>query len=56
MVQPRDVRGVVLDPAEQGRAASVEPRQSQEVETGRVGDASGVNELARFVEHRMVMS
>src|SRR5262249_13841757 len=42
---PTEVGGVVVDEAEQGRAACVLPRQSQEVQAGNVSDAAPVDYL-----------
>ena len=43
---PGDELGVVLDQAEQCRAARVLPGQAEEVQAGDVGDASPVAEPA----------
>src|SRR5215204_4930592 len=41
-----EVGGVVLDEAEQRRAAGVLPRQAEEVQAGHVGDAAPVDHAA----------
>ena len=50
----RQVLGVVLDEAEQRRAAGVLPGQAEEVEAGRLGHAAPVHDRAALVEYRHV--
>src|SRR5918995_2574277 len=44
--------GVVLDPADEGRAARVLPRETEEVEARNLGHASSVARLPALIEHR----
>src|SRR6516225_9173646 len=50
----RDELRIVLDPADQRRAARVLPCQPEEVEAGRVGDTSAVTRTSILIENRHV--
>jgi hypothetical protein len=50
----REIVRVVLDPAEQRRSPGVLPRQAEEVQARRGGDAALVHDLALAVEHGQV--
>ena len=49
-----DVLGVVLDPADQRRAARVLPGEAEEVEAGDIGDAAAVAQAPVLVEDRQL--
>jgi hypothetical protein len=50
----REVLGIVLDPAQQRRAARVLPRQTEEVQAGRSRNAALMDKAAVVTEHRQL--
>jgi hypothetical protein len=50
-----DELGVVLDPADQRRAARVLPGETEEVEAPDIGNAAAVPQTPTFVEDRQVV-